>query len=192
MKRWLKPTKERCAITEKPVPLSAWKEGDGGNLPQRIEQDIRGLMRQVAEASDGLSEAKRQHSDKTRQVLLQVIEVMDGFDRVFKSIRAKEDKVTPQTKIWIGNFRTLNRLLDKLVQEQGVSKIENVGQGFDPHWHKVAEAVADPSKPDGTIVEEVCNGYVWQQQVLRKTEVKVVRNDADAPDHPPGEKDDLK
>ena len=79
-------------------------------------------------------------------------------------------------KKWIGNFRTVYRLLDKVLSEQGVTKIESLDQAFDPHWHKVVGTVVDPSKQDGTIVEETKRGYVWQNQILREAEVIVVRN----------------
>ncbi|OGO07221.1 MAG: nucleotide exchange factor GrpE, partial [Chloroflexi bacterium RBG_13_60_13] len=91
----------------------------------------------------------------------------------------KEDQVTPQMRIWIGNFRTVRRLLDKVLIEQGITKIESLDRQFDPSWHRAAEVVADPSRPEGTIVEETTTGYLWRGEVLRKAEVVVVGNPLD-------------
>lgn len=171
-----KISEKEFEITEKPIPLYAWKPEDGGDRLRIIEQDTRNLMRQLAEAKLSLSEQERLHIDKTKRLLLAIVEITDAFERVFSSIHAKEDQINRQMKIWIGNFRSVRLLLDKLLTEQGVAKIENLDQGFDPLWHKVADVVIDSSKPHGTIVEEVEKGYLWQNQILRKAGVVVVRN----------------
>jgi len=163
-------------LARKPVPLHAWKPEHGRDRLKVIEDDIRNLMRQVAETKFALSEEKRQHTDNTRKLLLSMIEVMDGFERLFNNINSKKDKITPQMKIWIGNFRAVCRLLNNAVASQGVSKIENLDLGFDPKWHRIAQTVVDPTKADGTIVGEEAKGYVWQTEILRKSEVAVVRN----------------
>ncbi|MGI0025903.1 MAG: nucleotide exchange factor GrpE, partial [Nitrososphaera sp.] len=163
-------------ITEKPIPLYGWKPDDGQDRLRIIEQDTRNLMRQFAEAKLSLTEQERLHIDKTKRLLLAIVEVTDAFERVFSSIHTKEDQINRQMKMWIANFRSVRRLLDELLTELGVAKIENLDQGFDPLWHKVADIVIDASQPDGTIVEEAEKGYLWQKQILRKAGVVVVRN----------------
>lgn len=175
-------------ISDQPATLRAWKSPEGVKSLSVLEDDLRLLMRQLAEARFAVEERDRQHRDSAKAVLLGVIEVVDAFERVFCSIQAKQDLVTPQMKIWVGNFRTVRRLLEKILAEQGVVKIENLDQGFDPHWHKVAEIVADSTKPEGTILGEVVCGYVWRKHLLRKAEVIVVRNQEGGPGEamPPG------
>jgi len=134
-------------------------------------------MRGLSEARLSLTELERQHAEHRKRFLVGVLEVPDAFQRVFRAIRAKEDQVTPQMKIWIGNFRTASHLLEKVLLEEGLVKIENLDLGFDPQWHKVADTIVDQSKADGTIVQEVKPGYVWRGLVIRKAEVIVVRND---------------
>ena len=104
------------------------------------------------------------------------MEVLDAFERVFRHVHSKEDLVTPQMKICFGNFSTVRRLLERVLSEQDVTRIEIVDRTFDPQWHKVAEIVVDETKPEGTIVEELKKGFLWRNQILRKAEVVVVRN----------------
>ena len=154
------------------VPLT----GNDADILSLVEQDIRRMMHQISEAENSLSEQKEQDTKKIKLLLLSVVEAMDAFDRVFDSIRSKQDKVDRQMKKWIGNFRAIRRTLEKLLKEQEVVPIEILDQSFDPHWHS-AEIIADPTKPDGTIVEEVLKGYLWNKQILRKAKVIVVRNE---------------
>ena len=166
---------KRLETTGAPPNQSSAPEGPTGQL-RTLEQDIRSLMRSLAEARLSFTELERQHADFSKRLLLGILEVPDAFQRVFRAIRAKEDQVTPQMKIWIGNFRTVSHLLEKVLSEQGLVKIENLEQGFDPKWHTVADVAADPSKIDGTILQEVKPGYIWRGHVIRKAEVIVVRS----------------
>ncbi len=165
------------SITEQPTPLHGWRDSAADPMAV-IAADTAGLMRQLAETQATLRDRDRERTEALRKLLLAVLAVGDAFDRVFKSVSSKPDQVTPQMKIWLGNFRAARRLVDKLLGEQGVVRIENLDQGFDPHWHKVADVRVDTAAPEGTIVEEVLKGYIWQNQVLRKAEVVVVRHAA--------------
>ena len=49
-----------------------------------------------------------------------------------------------------------------------------IGKLADPHGMTVVEVVSDPSRPSGTVVEEVRPGYYWDGKVLRFAEVKAV------------------
>jgi molecular chaperone GrpE len=138
-----------------------------------VEQDMRRLMRELAEARFALNEQERASEATTKQLLLSLLEVLDAFSRVFKNVARKEEHITRQMKIWINNFHTVNSLLEKLLTEQGVTAIEILEPQFNPHWHVVAELVEEPARPEGEIIEVFKQGYVWRGQVLRKAEVIV-------------------
>jgi molecular chaperone GrpE (heat shock protein) len=164
-------------VSERPLPLCAWKaDEDAGGL-QAVEDEVRGLVRQLSEARFALGEQEKRAAEDVRRMLLAVIEVLDAFQRVFAGIEAKQDEVNPQMKKWVGNFRAVSRQLRAVLIDRDVTEIDNLDQGFDPRWHKIVETVQDPSRPDGTIVEEVQKGYLWRGEVLRKTDVVVVRNE---------------
>jgi molecular chaperone GrpE (heat shock protein) len=151
--------------------------GDQAELLDAIEQDTRRLIREIADAKHRLAETERSNTIHSRKMLLALIEIQDGFDQVFRSIQAKENQITPQMKTWIGNFRTVRRLLDRVLADEGVATIQrSASQTFDPHWHSVAELVNDSTKGDATILEETKRGYTWHGELLRRMEVVVVQN----------------
>lgn len=169
-------------ITEQPVPVCGRDSKDGTNALTAIHEDICRLMREVATARHAAGEQARQHRDEMRRHLLNLLDLADAFERVFANIERKKGELTKSTKAWISNFRTIKRLLGRVLSDQGVKQIENLNQGFDPHWHKVAETVDDATKQDGTIVGESVRGYVWHGELLRKCEVVVVRNNEEPED----------
>ena len=163
-------------ITENILPLHGFKSENSQDYLSLIELDISNLMRRLAEAEFSHSKQEEQHTTKTRHLLLNLLEIMDAFERLFGIIETRKDQVTDQSKKWIANFRTVYRILKRTLSQQGVVPIENLNQGFDPHWHNAVDKVNDPSKPEGTIIEERKKGYVWQNQILREAEVVIVRN----------------
>jgi molecular chaperone GrpE (heat shock protein) len=164
-------------IEETPMPLAAWKDGDTASPIEAVSADVGSLLRELAELKLAAGEAKREEDKRLEKLLLEILAAIDGFERVFRAVQAKESEVTKQMKIWLGNFRTIRRLLDNILDAHGVTPIVNVDQGFDPQWHKAVETVADPSRTDGTIVEELRKGYLRGTSILRKSEVVVVKNE---------------
>lgn len=148
----------------------------------QVEGDVRRLMLELSQAKFANQENDTLRKEESRKHLLEIIEILDAFERVFRNIGAKQDLVNPQMKIWLGNFRTIRQLVERIVTNAGVVPIQNLEDGFDPHWHKVAGITADPSRPHGTIVDEVRRGYFWNNQVLRKAEVTIVGDPSDAED----------
>jgi molecular chaperone GrpE len=169
------------AISEKPVTLSAWSAEEEADRSGALEEQCRSLMRRVAESEYALENADKDRRKGLEKILLEILEVLDAFERVFRSVQSKPDEVTPQMKKWVGNFKTIFRLLQGIASAQGVVRIENLEAGFDPHWHKIVETVEDASRPDGAVVEEVRAGYLWKDRVIRKADLVVVRNESEMP-----------
>lgn len=172
------PTRSVLEITEEPVPLAGWQPGTGAGSFGALEQDLRAMMRRAAAAEFARGAAEAAQRRAQSQHLLALLEVMDAFERVFRNVQARDDQLTPQFRKWIGNFRTICRMLGDALAEQGVARIENLDRGFDPVWHKAVETIVDPGRTEGEVVEEVRAGYMWRDQVLRKSEVVAVRNPA--------------
>jgi molecular chaperone GrpE (heat shock protein) len=158
-------------------PLHAWRDDDGSDRIAAVEDDIRGLLRELAEARSALARQEGEQRGRTERLLLSLIEVLDAFEHVFGHIGERGRDLTPETESWVGNFRTVYRLLQAALADQGVAPIEAPEGDFDPGWHSVVDTVADPSRPDGEIVSEQRRGYTWGDRVLRKTEVVAVRNE---------------
>jgi len=166
-------------ISEQPLPVRAWPEDGGDDRFEVIRRDVGDLLHQLGEARVQLRESETAGHDRMKKHLLAILDVQDDFQRVFENVEAKQEEVTKQMGKWLRNFRTVYRKLRQVLQDQGVSPIENIEGTFDPRWHKVAETVYDLSRPEGTIVEVVRRGYMWHKELLRKMEVVVVSHRED-------------
>ena len=62
--------------------------------------------------------------------------------------------------------------LEKILQQEGLKKIEALDKKFNPEIHEAVEQVAS-KKESGTIIEEIQKGYLFREKVLRPSKVKV-------------------
>ena len=70
-------------------------------------------------------EHKRQTHNERKKFLQDLLDILDSFERLFLNINNKRDKITSQMKKWIGNFRTVHKMLQRLLEQEGVTKIQN-------------------------------------------------------------------
>jgi molecular chaperone GrpE len=68
-----------------------------------------------------------------------------------------------------------DRELMKALEKHGVTKVEPMGEKFDPNFHQAMFEVPDPSVVAGTVVQVVQAGYKIGERVLRPALVGVGR-----------------
>ena len=69
-------------------------------------------------------------------------------------------------------MRLINRKLHTLLEQEGVTPIEAVGQPFDPTLHE-AIAYEEGGEGEDVVAEEFARGYRHKDRVLRHAVVKV-------------------
>ncbi|PPQ36636.1 nucleotide exchange factor GrpE [Rhodopila globiformis] len=77
---------------------------------------------------------------------------------------------------WQDGLRMIVRRLDQVLLDRGIVAMRLIGQPFDPRRARVVALSADRSVAEGTIIEEVRTGFLWDDQVLRTAEVVVSRS----------------
>ena len=65
--------------------------------------------------------------------------------------------------------------LGRAMDREGLRRMDCLGRPVDPHAMTVVEAVDDPGREPGTVVDEIRPGYLWKDKVLRFAEVRAVR-----------------
>ncbi len=141
--------------------------------------DVAGLVRAKAVLAQQLQESDKKAKEELKRFLLELIEVLDAFDRVFANIAGRENEqpIGEQTRGWIGNFRGVRRQLERKLKACGVVSIADPPDrlarlGF----HVVVDTRPATGLQNDTILEEVQKGYLWHSDVLRKAHVIAVKN----------------
>ncbi len=111
-----------------------------------------------------------------------MLPVVDNLENALKHTRVEMGKSTEAlppflTSLYQGVEMTHKQLLSAL-EKHKVTKMQDVGQIFNPDKHQVIQQVEDPSKPAGTIIEEMQTGYELDGRVLREAMVIVTKDAA--------------
>ena len=91
--------------------------------------------------------------------------ILDDWERALASI--PEDQASLS---WVEGIRLIERKLRGILEAQGLSPIEAVGQPFDPNLH---EAAMQGKGEEGIVVSELQKGYKFRDRVIRPAKVVV-------------------
>ncbi|MBQ3695461.1 MAG: nucleotide exchange factor GrpE [Alphaproteobacteria bacterium] len=111
---------------------------------------------------------------------LDMLPVMDNLERALKTAKVemgKSDKpCEPFFTSLLQGVEMVHKQLEDALSKNHVHKMNDAGHVFNPDKHQVIQQVEDPSKPAGTIVEELQTGYtIGENRVLREAMVVVTK-----------------
>lgn len=170
---------------EKTVEVKTKKEEKKAKAKKEEVEDLEilELKAEVAKLSDlylrTLADAenfkKRINDERARErkyasqsLLEKLVNVTDIFDKAVNS-NVDDEKL----KNFLIGFQMINKNIQDILEEEGVSKIESLGKIFDPKVHHAVETVNDEEKEDNIIVQERQTGYYYKDRILRPALVVV-------------------
>lgn len=103
-----------------------------------------------------------------KDVLLKLLPVVDNFERALATV-SEEDKERP----FEAGMEKIYRGFLTYLESVGVTPMNCEGEQFDPTFHNAVMHVEDESLGENVILEEMQKGYMYKDQVLRYSMVKV-------------------
>jgi len=106
-----------------------------------------------------------------RDLIEQLIPVLDSFEMVFNDKRTNEE---PLLKEWKIGVKHIHSQFFNILKENGLEEIVFSEEKFNPVFHEPLEVIeVDDPKKDGIILEIIQKGYLLNGKVIRPTKVKV-------------------
>jgi len=107
--------------------------------------------------------------EEQRQLLRQLLEVMDNLDRALANPDADAET------LYEGVLLTRQQL-EKVLVQAGVERIPvREDESYDPNLHEAVEVRRDGNEDTPTVLEVVRPGYMHENQLLRPARVVVVK-----------------
>ena len=103
-----------------------------------------------------------------------ILSVSDNLDRAIQSVPA-ELRDDERMKNFIAGIEATQRELDKVFQQNGITRIAAKGLPLDPNQHQAMLEVPTEEAEPGTIVQEMQPGYMFRDRLLRPAMVGVAR-----------------
>ncbi|MBC8572443.1 nucleotide exchange factor GrpE [Lachnospiraceae bacterium NSJ-46] len=163
--------KEETAQSEK-KDKKFWKKEKKDKNAELVEELTDRVKRQMAEFENFRKRSEKEKAGMfemgAKSVIEQILPVIDNFERGLAAVPedAKDDPfIDGMEKI----YRQLMDTMDKL----NVKPIEAVGTEFNPDFHNAVMHVEDEEAGENVVVEEFQKGYLYKDQVVRHSMVKV-------------------
>ncbi len=169
-------TEEASQVSEE-APAEEGKEetsedGKKDKMQEKLDELNDKVMRQMAEFDNfrRRSEKEKQAMFETgaKSVIEKLLPIVDNFERGLAAIPEEEAK----TAFAEGMQKVYRQLMDEL-EKLEVKPIEAVGQEFDPNFHNAVMHVEDEEAGENVVVEELQKGYMYRENVVRHSMVKV-------------------
>ena len=157
-------------------------------LAERIEQLERELAETKAKSEEHLYNWQRsaadfsnykRRTDEERAQLSQfstailigrLLGVLDDFDRALENVPPEAHDA------WIEGVKLVERKLRGVLESEGVTPIEAIGQAFDPNLHEAVAHEESTEHADNEVIGEVQRGYRLHDRVIRPSLVRVANN----------------
>jgi molecular chaperone GrpE len=167
---------------------SASGEAEDAVSPSRVpEEEIALLRSEVSELTAKWLRAladldnvrKRTERERCRwadaareEILLSLLEVVDGFDR---ALACGETSTPPPEDPFRQGIELILAKLREILEQNGVRPIETCGATFDPRFHEAVGHVESKERRTNEIAGEAQRGYMIGDRVLRCSRVLVAK-----------------
>jgi molecular chaperone GrpE len=151
-------------------------DGDESSEIERLKEEVRRehnmYLRALADHDNYRRRVERERASAARsgkrEVILSLLDVIDGFDRALEHMSDAPPSV-------LEGFQALQRKLLGVLAAQGITPLKTVGEVFNPELHDAIGTVQTAEVEPDTVAEELQRGYRWGEEVLRPARVRVAQ-----------------
>lgn len=155
-------------------------------VEERLEEELDDLEKAKAEAAEYLEQLQRlqaefanykKRNDREREefirlanaaLISKLLPILDDCERAMQTVPENLRGLT-----WVEGIVLIERRLRTIMEQEGLRKIEAVGQQFDPELHHAAVRQETTDYEEDEIIAELQKGYKLEDRVLRPAMVTV-------------------
>lgn len=139
-------------------------------LKEELSREHEMYLRALADFDNYRRRVERERASAVRsgkrELMLSLLELMDNFERAFEHTSDAPEGLSD-------GLQAIHRKLMGLIEAQGVTRFESIGQKFNPQLHEATSLIEDSRRESGSIIGELQRGYLWGDEVLRPARVQV-------------------
>jgi molecular chaperone GrpE len=143
-----------------------------GTKPQ-TDENVAALQRMAADFANYRKRTDAERVEFARfakaDLIAKLLDVLDAYDRALATV-PEELKGSS----WVEGMWLIERKLRQILEAEGLSSIDSLGQPFDPYLHE-AVAHIESDKPEGTVINEHQKAYRLHDRVIRPAMVTVAK-----------------
>lgn len=152
---------------------------EGPDLEAELADAKDKLLRALAESENVRRRAARDVENASKRAIAgfarDMAVVADNLGRAMDAVDPKAYEGDDTLKGLITGIEMTAKDLQKGFERNGITKVDPLGERFDPQLHEAMFEYEDPSKPSGTVGQVMEPGYSLNGQPLRPAKVGVTK-----------------
>jgi len=143
---------------------------------EKLENEIRELkdkyLRNQAELENFKKRMQAERIQDRKYASKSLIsDILSPLEQLSMAVNMKTDN--DLLKNFLIGFKMINDNLFNVLQTDGLKEIDALNKPFDPNLHYAIEKENDKTKPNGINVHVISKGYMYKDQLLRPSMVKI-------------------
>ncbi|MDQ0173438.1 nucleotide exchange factor GrpE [Paenibacillus tundrae] len=166
------PVNEAGAAEAQAEEMVDQEQGEIARLTAEAEEHQQRLIRAQADFDNFRRRTQKEKEELAKyasmKLITELVPVIDNFERAMATVPEGTE-----SESFSKGIQMIFRQLESVLNNEGLTAMETVGQPFNPEFHQAIMQVESDEYEEGTVVEEVQKGYMLKDKVLRPAMVKV-------------------
>ncbi len=143
-----------------------------------LREKLIDFQLKIAALDHTLKEQEDRFKSRENALYLNLFEVLDAFENLAKTIKAKEDGFDKTTRRIAKNISSIQQKLARSLKLRGIIPVEFKDNQARMEYCKIVETRQDPQMENESILSIIKTGYLDKNsnKVLRKAEVVIIVN----------------
>jgi molecular chaperone GrpE len=141
---------------------------------EKVEEYLDQWRRAAADLANYRKRVEKEQAEFSRYanaaLITRILPLLDDFQRAFQTVPDNLRSLT-----WIDGIVLIERKLQAILEQEGLTPIEALGKPFDPLLHEAVMYEETAGYEDGQVIAELQKGYKLHERVLRPTLVRVAK-----------------
>lgn len=165
---------QEAPVVEEPQDEMAGLQEQLAAAEAKAAENLDGWQRSQAEFANykkrQASQQELQAAEVRGRVISRYLEVIDDMERALKNRPQDEEGAA-----WAAGIELIYQKLQSYLQSEGLTRIDPLGQPFDPNLHEAVAQEDSDEHESGAVTEVLRPGYLLGERVLRPASVKVAK-----------------
>lgn len=166
------PVNEAGAAEAQAEEMVGQEQGEIARLMAEAEEHQQRFVRAQADFDNFRRRTQKEKEELAKyasmKLITELVPVIDNFERAMATVPEGTE-----SESFSKGIQMIFRQLESVLNNEGLTAMETVGQPFNPEFHQAIMQVESDEYEEGTVVEEVQKGYMLKDKVLRPAMVKV-------------------
>ena len=171
--------KTTTPLSENVEELQAMIESLQKALEEKEKEKQKAYDRYLRALADYENLSKRAQSEKTTilknanaNLITKFLDLADSFDKA----KVSYFDISTDSEVLKEGLQAIEQQFYKLLKNEGVEKINCIGEKFDPAFHEAVFVRPEAGVGDDIILEEIQAGYLQNNVLLRPSKVIISKN----------------